>query len=118
MRHRVLNIKLGRKKNHTRALLRNLLTSLLLHERITTTEQKAKALQPMVERLISSVQKKEDREAIRTMQRVVFQEEATRKALKYIRDRFTKRTSGFTRITPVGVRPGDAASMVQIEFVS
>ncbi len=116
MRHRVKNLKLGRKRGHLNSLIRNLATSLVLHERIKTTDKKAKAVQPVVERLISTVKRKEEREAIRSVQKLLYTKEASIKMVSDLKKRFDKKTSGFTRITQIGVRPGDGAASVQIEL--
>ncbi|MBI5414780.1 50S ribosomal protein L17 [Candidatus Peregrinibacteria bacterium] len=116
MRHRVQSKTLRLKRAPRRALVRNLITSLILHESIQTTELRAKILQRSIEKLITLVKRKNQREAIRTLQKFLFHEEASRKMLSEILTRFQKKTSGYTRIIPVKVRPGDAASIVQIEF--
>ncbi len=117
MRHRVRSVKLGRKKDHLKSLLRNLVTSLVLHGHIQTTEKKAKAIQGMVDKLITTVKKKEEREAIRELRKVLFTKESSEKMVQDLKKRYKDRNSGFTRIIPLGVREGDGASKVQIELI-
>jgi len=119
MRHRVKKTsKLGRQADHRGLLLRNLATSLVLHEKIQTSATKAKALQPAFEKLITNLKKKsEDREAIRYLKSFLLDEKAQKKALAELKPKYAERKSGFTRITPVGVQKGDATPKVQIELV-
>ncbi len=119
MRHRVKKIsKLGRQVDHRRLLIRNLATSLILHDKIQTSAAKAKALQPVFERLIVNLKKKtEDREAIRYLKRIILDEKAQKKALATLKPKYAERKSGFTRITPIGVQKGNATLKVQIELI-
>lgn len=117
MRHRKKLKKLGLPKDHRKALMKNLIASLVLHERIRTTKLRAHALAARFDRMMSLVQKKELREAIRMLSLYCGIEEASRKIVGPLKERFAKRTSGFTRITPVGTRKGDNAKLVQIELV-
>ena len=119
MRHRVKKLpKLNRKRAALKALLRNLVTDLILYEHIDTTESKAKAVQPIVEKLITTVKKKKDEhEAIRALQKVLFRKEASIKMIKEVKPRYEKRESGFTRITKIGIRKGDAAPLARIELI-
>lgn len=119
MRHRVKKTsKLGRKADHRRLLMRNLATSLVLDEKIQTSEAKAKALQPLFDRVITNMKKKADaKEAIRYLKSYLLTEKAQKKAFSKLKEKYAKRNSGFTRITPVGIRKGDATPKVQIELV-
>jgi large subunit ribosomal protein L17 len=119
MRHRVSKIaKLGRKADHRKLLMRNLATSLILHDKIQTSMTKAKALQPFFERIITNTKKKiDDKEAIRYLKSVILDEKAQKKALAKLKPRFDNRKSGFTRITPIGIQKGDATLKVQIELI-
>ena len=122
MRHRVKKTNFGRESDHQKALLRNLLTSVILYEKVKTTKSKAKVVQPLVEKIITlarTVQsgKKEKREVIRLLNSQLFDENASRKLLEEIATRYTDRNSGFTRVTNLGFRAGDAAPMAQIELV-
>ncbi|MDD3067223.1 MAG: 50S ribosomal protein L17 [Candidatus Gracilibacteria bacterium] len=119
MRHRVKQAsKLGRKPDHRRLLLRNLATSLILHNQVVTSSAKAKALQPMIERIIRNTKKKaEAREAIRYLRTIFLNEVAEKKMLTEIKAKYATRTSGFTRITPLGNQSGDNSPKVQIALV-
>jgi large subunit ribosomal protein L17 len=122
MRHRVKKAKFGRQNDHMRALLRNLVTSVILYEKVRTTKAKAKAVQPRVEKLISLARKvqtgkKSEREAIRLLQGELYDEKASRKLLQEIAGRYADRDSGFTRVINLENRPGDNAEMAQIELV-
>ncbi|MBI4093651.1 50S ribosomal protein L17 [Candidatus Kaiserbacteria bacterium] len=116
MRHHDRNRKLGREKRQRVALLRGLARSLILHEGITTTEAKAKALRPFVERLVTAA-KSDSLSGTRRVATRLAGEEARGK-LKELAKRYKKRTGGYTRITRlqrVGKRVG---SMSRIEFIS
>lgn len=119
MRHRVKKIsKLGRQADHRGLLVRNLATSLVVHEKIQTSAAKARALQPVFERIVTNLKKKsEDREAIRYLKSVLLTKEAQKKALGELKKKYADRNSGFTRITPIGVQKGDATPKVQIELI-
>jgi len=118
MRHRVKKIpKLGRKADHRGLLIRNLATSLVEHGKIQTSTAKAKALQPVFERIVANLKKKtDDREAIRYLKSVLLTEKTQKKALSELKKKYANRNSGFTRITPLYVQRGDAAPKVQIEL--
>lgn len=117
MRHFKRLKKLGLKKSHRDSLLKNLVASLILHGRIRTTESRAKALASQFGRLMNLVQKKEAREAIRLIPNYCATLEASEKLIKELKPKYEKRTSGFTRITRVGMRKGDNATQVQIELL-
>jgi large subunit ribosomal protein L17 len=119
MRHRVSSpSQLGRKPDHRGLLLRNLATSIILHGKVQTTAARARSVQPLVDHVIAMVKSKtEPREAIRYLKSVLLDERAQKKVLSELTKRYEKRTSGFTRITPLGLRAGDAALRVQIELV-
>jgi len=135
MRHRVAGKKLGRSSSHRKALRRNLVTSLLYHERIETTAAKAKALRRQVERLITFAKKglvaaEEDpsrgvharRLAERRMVRWITLPDGTRvdvlkKLFDEIAPRYMDRPGGYTQTFKLGPRKGDAAAMVLIQLV-
>lgn len=117
MRHRVKKVKLGSDKDHTTALMRNLAMSLIIHEKIKTTSAKAKAVQPFVEKLITIAKKKEKREAIRSIEKVLQHEDSSRKLLEVLADKYKDKNSGYTRITKLGYRNGDNAPVVQLELI-
>lgn len=98
-------------------LQRNLLTSLILYETIRTTLKRAKVIQPMMDRLITTAKNKEPREAIRALNAVVTHKNASHKLIEVLKLRYASRPSGYTRITPVGARQGDGAKMVDLELM-
>jgi len=109
--------KLGRKRKVRTALMRSLARNLVLNEKIVTTEAKAKALRPYIEKLITHA--KTDTVAKR---RLVFSRlgndvDATKKLFDTIGPRYKDRDGGYTRIVKVGIRQGDAAVKAYIGFV-
>lgn len=108
--------KLGRTKGHRRALFRNQVTSLFLHERITTTEAKAKELRGVAEKLIT-LAKRGDLHAKRQVLSYVLDEDAAKKLFDHIGPRYADRPGGYTRVVKVGPRQGDAAPMAILELV-
>ena len=98
-------------------LKRNLVTSLLLYESIRTTRNRAKAIQPLVDRLLRAARKQTPHAAIRTINRVVTDKNACRKIMEVLKARYADRESGLTRMTPVGSRLGDGAPLVDLTLV-
>ena len=115
MQHNRAGRKLGRTSAHRKALFRNQLTSLLLHERIQTTLSKAKELRPLAEKLVT-LGKRGGLHARRLALRDVSQD-AAKRLFEEIAPRFTTRPGGYTRILKLGQRQGDAAENAIIEFV-
>lgn len=106
--------KLGVTSSHRRALLRNLATSLLLHERIETTLAKAKTLRPFAERIITRAKHgRHDLVRPDIHDRVVY-----KKLFDTLVPRYAQRPGGYTRILHLGVRPGDNAKRGLIELVN
>ena len=97
-------------------MLKNLAASVLLYEKVKTTEAKAKAVKPQLERLITAA-KKGDLTARRQLLAVVPQPLAVKKAMEVLGARYQDRQGGYTRIIKLGKRAGDGAAMVQIELV-
>ncbi len=116
MRHRNHRYRLGRVTAHRWALLRNLLVALFRHERITTTETKAKALRPLADRMIT-LAKQESLHARRQVLAMVPDTEVVGRLFDTIAARFSDRQGGYTRILKNGVRRGDAAPLVFLELV-
>jgi large subunit ribosomal protein L17 len=123
MRHGRAGTKLGRLTAHRWALFRNQLTSLLHHERITTTVPKAKALRPLADHLVT-LGKRENLHARRQALALVPDIAAVRKLFDTLAARFADRQGGYTRIiraatptSPSGHRHGDGAPMAILEFV-
>ena len=115
MKHGKKGRKLGRQRNQRRALLKTLAANLILKEKITTTEAKAKELRPYVEKLITR-SKQNDLSSIRYLARYL-PKKARQKITKEIGPRFQKRAGGYTRITKLGSRQTDGAKMAVIELV-
>jgi large subunit ribosomal protein L17 len=116
MRHRNAGRKLGRTSAHRLALLRNLVTSLLDHEQIETTDAKAKEVRRVAERMIT-LGKRGDLHARRRALRVVRSREVTSKLFDELAPRYRERPGGYTRVLKVRTRIGDAAPISLVELV-
>jgi large subunit ribosomal protein L17 len=116
MRHRVAQRKLGRPTGHRLALIRNLMTDLIRHERLQTTEPKAAELRREVEKLIGTA-RAGDLHARRLVAARLYDEDVVRKLFAEIVPRFEGRPGGFTRSVKLMPRRGDGAPMAQIELV-
>ena len=117
MRHRDARQRLKQKPAHARMLKRNLVTSLLLYENVRTTRARAKAIQPVIDRLISQAKKKTPHTAIRLINSYVTDKNACRKIMEVYTKRYANRPSGLTRMKPAGARQGDGAKLVDLSFV-
>lgn len=117
MRHRAKGRQLSRTASHRRALLNNMATSLFEHERIVTTEAKAKELRPFAEKLIT-LARRGDLHARRLVERKVKNREVLSKLFAEIGPRFAGRPGGYTRILKLGHRPGDGADQARIELLA
>ncbi|MBI2544645.1 MAG: 50S ribosomal protein L17, partial [Candidatus Rokubacteria bacterium] len=115
MKHRRAGKKLGRVTAHRWALFRNLLTALFQHERITTTEAKAKALRGLADHVIG-LAKRESLHARRQALRLVPDETVVKKLFDTVAARYAERHGGYTRIVKAGHRAGDNAPMVLLEL--
>ena len=116
MRHGKSGRKLGRTSSHRKAMFRNMVTSLFEHERIVTTEQKAKELKPIAEKMIT-LAKRGDLHARRQALSYIQSKDVVAKLFDEIQGQFTDRQGGYTRIIKTGNRQGDAAPMAIIELV-
>jgi len=116
VRHRARSRKLGRTSAHRKALYRNLVTALLEHERIETTDAKAKQLRRVADRMIT-LGKRGDLHARRQALRVVRDKAVAAKLFSELADRFRERPGGYTRVIKVRTRVGDAAPMSIVELV-
>lgn len=116
MRHRVKGKKLRRPTAQRRALLRNLVTSLLERERVRTTLAKAKATRPLAEKMIT-LAKKNSLHTRRLALRFIFKKDIVKKLFEEIGPRFSERPGGYTRIVKIGPRAGDGAEMAMLELV-
>ena len=116
MRHRVAGRHLKRDSSHRKALFRNLVTELLRHERIETTEAKAKAVRGEAEKLIT-LAKRGDIHARRLAARTITDPDVTKKLFETLGTRYKERPGGYTRLLKVGPRLGDGAEIVIMELV-
>ncbi len=116
MRHRIAGRKLGRTTSHRVAMLRNLVTSLLEHEKVKTTDAKAKEVRPLAEKLIG-LAKRGDLHARRQALSVVRKADVVKKLFETLSPRFQSRTGGYLRIVKMGYRPGDGAPVSLVELI-
>lgn len=117
MRHRAQTRRLSRDTAHRKAMLRNMVTSLFLHEKIETTAVKAKELKPLAEKMIT-LAKRGDLHARRQAETVIHSHQVCTKLFTEAKSRYQDRISGYVRIVPTRVRRGDAAPMALVELVS
>ena len=116
MRHRVYGQHLGRDKNQRAALIKGLIRSLFLHESITTTEAKIKAIKGVVDRLITKA-KQGNNSSKNYILSLVPDEEVRKKLISEIASRYSERTSGFATTVRLGARSGDGAMMVRMSLI-
>ncbi len=116
MRHRQAGRKLGRTMAHREMMMRNLVTSLILYEKIITTATKAKELRSVAEKMVT-LAKREDLHARRQASEVLNDEKALAKLFESIGARYRDRNGGYTRITKLDYRMGDGAPLAAIEFL-
>jgi large subunit ribosomal protein L17 len=116
MRHKVAGWKLGRNTSHRRSLLRNLVTSIILEERIETTLPKAKAMRPIVEKMIT-LGKRGDLSARRQALAYLMTSAAVDKLFDTVGPRFGDREGGYLRIVHTGWRKGDGADKAIVELL-
>jgi large subunit ribosomal protein L17 len=116
MRHRKHKKTLDRKTGPRQALLKNLTQSLILYEKIKTTEAKAKVLRPLVEKIVTRA-KVDSVFNRREIMKKIPTKNATRKLFEVIGPRYRERKGGYLRIIKLSQRQGDGAKMAQIEFV-
>ena len=116
MRHGMFNKKLNRTSEHRKALLKNMLNSLIKYEQITTTLPKAKFLKPQADKIIT-LGKNESLQSTKLLMSKLQDIKSTNKVRKTLSKRYEKRNGGYTRIVKAGFRYGDNAPMAIIEFV-
>jgi large subunit ribosomal protein L17 len=116
MRHLKSGSKLGRQPAHRRATLRNLVTNVIIHERITTTVTRAKAAKPIVEKMIT-LGKRDSLASRRQAAAFLMTPSATQKLFADIAPRFSDRAGGYTRIIHAGFRIGDGANLAILELL-
>ncbi|WP_263383317.1 50S ribosomal protein L17 [Granulicella arctica] len=116
MRHRNAGFKLGRNTSHRRAMLRNLVTSIILMDRVETTITKCKATRPIVEKMIT-LGKRGTVHARRQALSYMMTPESVDRLFNVVAPRYASRPGGYCRITRLGARKGDAAEMAFIELL-
>ncbi len=116
MAHRIDGRKLGRPTDHRLAMFRNLVTDLLRHEKIITTEAKAKEIKGMAERIIT-LGKRGDLHARRQALGFVYDKKVVEKVFDELGPRYASRPGGYSRLVKIGPRLGDGAAMAQLELV-
>lgn len=116
MEHKVGNRKLQRTTAHRLAMLKNMVTSLIEHERITTTIPKAKEARKLAEKVIT-LGKKGGVHNVRLAQRIVKDRVLLQKLFGELKDRYAARPGGYTRLMRAGYRRGDAAEIAILELV-
>jgi large subunit ribosomal protein L17 len=116
MRHQKAGRKFGRSTAHRKAMSRNLVTSLLDHGRIETTEAKGKELRRWVEKVITTA-KNDSVAARRAVDAIVENREVTERLFVKLMPRMQERPGGYTRVLKIGPRQGDGAPMVLVELV-
>ena len=116
MRHRVGTKKLKRDVGSRKALLRNLVTSVIEHERVVTTVPKAKAVKPLVEQMIT-LAKRDTLHTRRQAASFLETPKSVKKLFETLGARFGQRNGGYTRIVRIGPRKGDGAEQAMLELV-
>lgn len=116
MRHNKSGRRLGRKTSHRVAMFRNMVTSLLEHGKITTTDAKAKEIRVVAERMIT-LGKRGDLHSMRLAASVIRDKSVVSNLFSTIAPRYKERLGGYTRIIKLGIRQGDAAPVSLIELV-
>jgi len=116
MRHRVKGKKLDRKKAPRELMLRNLASSVIMYEKVKTTEAKAKAVRPLVEKVITTA-RKGGLTARREIISLLPQKLAVKKAMEVLAARYKERPGGYCRIVKLASRQGDGAKVVQLELI-
>jgi large subunit ribosomal protein L17 len=116
MRHGKSGRRLGRTTSHREAMFRNLVTSFLNHEKITTTDAKAKEIRSVAEKMIT-LGKRGDLHSLRLAASYIREKSVVTKLFSTIAPRYKDRPGGYTRIVKLGVRQGDAAPVSVIELV-
>ena len=117
MRHRKARLKLNRTSSHRKAMFRNMVTSLFKHERIRTTDVKAKELRRWADNLIT-LAKRGDLHARRQALSIVREKDVVYKLFEEASEKYGAVSGGYTRIVKLGRRPGDAAPISMVELIS
>jgi large subunit ribosomal protein L17 len=117
MPHRIAGRKLSRTHDHRLAMLGNLAVAVIRYERVKTTEAKAKEVRGLVDGMITLAKRGDLHARRQLVSRMPHEPLIVEKLMGEIASKYADRASGFTRITKLGLRSGDAATMVQIELV-
>lgn len=117
MRHRKAGLKLNRTSSHRKAMFRNMVTSLIKHDQIRTTDTKAKELRRWGDKLVT-LAKRGDLHARRLALSIVRERAVVKKLFDEAPERFGAVSGGYTRVVKLGRRPGDAATMSMVEFIT
>ncbi len=117
MRHRKAGVKLNRTSSHRKAMFRNMVTSLIKHEQIKTTDIKAKELRKWADKVIT-LAKRGDLHARRQALAIIREKDVVHKLFEEAPKRFGTVQGGYTRVTKIGYRNGDAAPMAVIELIT
>lgn len=117
MRHQLKKHKLDSKHSISKLIVRNLATSLVMYDKVTTTKALAKNVKSTLDRLISSAKKTDKMNAIRKLNAYFLDEKASKKVMEVLIEKYKDRPSGFTRVKQDGVRSGDGAMKYVIEFI-
>ncbi len=117
MRHRRAGIKLNRTTSHRNAMFRNMVTSLFKHDRIRTTDAKAKELRRWADHVVT-LAKRGDLHARRQVLAILREKQVVHKLFEEVQDRFGSVRGGYTRVVKVGHRAGDAAPLSLVELVT
>lgn len=117
MRHHNVNRKFGRSRSQRKALIEGLMTSLIRDEKIMTTEAKAKEVRPAIEKMVTKARENTLASRRLVVARLGNQPEMAKKLFDEIAPKYTERKGGYTRITKLPQRQGDASPMAVIEFV-
>ena len=116
MRHRNAGFKLGRNTSHRRALLRNLTTSVIMEDRVETTVTKAKAVRPLVEKMIT-LGKKGDLHSRRQALSFLMTDKSVERLFETVAERYKDRQGGYLRVVRTGFRKGDGGEKAFIELL-
>jgi len=117
MRHQKKVKKLNLKKDERKRLMKNLATSLILYEKIKTTETKGKAIKPYVEHLITVAKQNNEVNAYRYLNKFLFDKNAVKKIIKELKPKYEKINGGYIKIYKIKPRRGDSAPMVYIQLI-
>lgn len=116
MRHRIKGKKFGRKVDPRKELKRNLAVNLILNGKIKTTKEKARFVQPLIDKALN-IAKSDTLASKRKLKSLIGNNVAEKKLVNDFAKKYTDRTSGYTRALKLGERKGDNAFLVQVEFV-